>query len=64
MGLDFFREKRVNEKRVYFLIYKELNLVLIIATSGKKDQQFTIDYVKSHLDEFKIFAEKIARQVS
>jgi hypothetical protein len=61
---SFLREKRVKEKRVYYLIYKDLKLVLLVATSGKKDQQKTIDHIKENLDEFKRVAEKVAKQVS
>lgn len=64
LGYPFLRERRVKEKRVYYLIYDDLNLVLLVAVSGKKDQQKTIDYLKVHLHEFKELAEKIAKQVS
>ena len=64
LNYKFLREKRVQEKRIYFLVYEDLNLVLLVATSGKKDQQPTIDHIKSHLDEFKIIAEKIVKQAS
>lgn len=63
-GYPFLREKRIREKRVYFLIYDDLELVLIVATSGKKDQQTTINHLKDKLDSFRIIAEQIARQVS
>ncbi|MCH7568604.1 MAG: hypothetical protein IIA87_04240 [Nanoarchaeota archaeon] len=64
LGYPFLRERRVREKRVYYLIYEDLNLVLLVATSGKKDQQPTIDHIKGHLDEFRKIAEDIAKQVS
>lgn len=32
----FLREKRIKEKRIYYLIYKDLKLVLLVATSGNK----------------------------
>ena len=35
----FFREKRLKEKRVYYLVYDDLNCVLIVAFGGKKVQQ-------------------------
>ena len=60
----FLREKRVKEKRVYYLIYEDLKLVLLVATSGKKDQQTTIDHIKNNLDEFRNVAEDIAKRVS
>ncbi len=64
LSYKFFGEKRIKEKRVYFLVYEDLKLVLLVATSGKKDQQETIDHIKDQLIEFKIIAEKIAKQVS
>ncbi len=64
LGYQFIREKRVKEKRVYFLVYDALKLVLLVATSGKKDQQFTIDHIKENLKEFKELAEQISKQVS
>ena len=54
----------MKEKRVYFLIYEDLKLVLLVATSGKKDQQATIDHIKNNLDEFRKVAKDIAKQVS
>ncbi len=64
LGYPFLREKRVREKRVYYLIYPDLNLVLLVATSGKKDQQHTIDHIKEQLDEYRVIAEQIVKQVS
>ena len=60
----FLREKQVKEKRVYYLIYEDLKLVLLIAASGKKNQQATIDHIKENLDQFRKVAEDIAKQVS
>ncbi len=60
----FLREKRIKEKRVYYLIYKDLNLVLLVAASGKKDQQATIDHIVSQFAEYRKIAEQIAKQVS
>lgn len=62
-GYPFLREKRIREKRVYYLIYDDLKLVLLVATSGKKDQQFTIDHIKEHLDQFRKIAEEKIKQV-
>ena len=64
LSYPFLRERRIREKRVYYLIYEDLQLVLLVAVSGKKDQQATIDHIKNNLDEFRAEAEKAARQVS
>ena len=60
---NFLREKRIKEKRVYFLVYEDLNLVLLVATSGKKDQQATIEHIISQFDEYRKVAEDVAKQV-
>lgn len=64
LSYPFLREKRIKEKRIYYLIYKDLKLVLLVAVSGKKDQQATIDHIKENLDDFRKIAEKIVKQVS
>ena len=46
----FFREKRINGKRVYFLVFDDLKAVLFVAVSDKKTQQATIDSIRLHLN--------------
>jgi len=58
----FFREKRLKEKRLYYLIYENFAIVLIVASGGKKTQQETIDKIISLLPEFKKYTEKIFKQ--
>ena len=60
LKFKFFREKRLDEKRIYYLVYDDLKVVLMVAVSGKKDQQETINYIINHLNEFKEYAEKLA----
>jgi len=64
LSYPFLREKRIKEKIIYYLIYKDLNLVLLVAVSGKKNQQATINHIKQKFDEFRVYAEKISRLVS
>lgn len=47
------REKRIKEKRVYYLVYDDLQAVLVVAISGKKDQQATINHIIKNFDEYK-----------
>lgn len=63
LGYAFLREKKIREKRIYFLVYGELQLVMLVATSGKKDQQVTISHIKEYLLEYKRIAEGVSRQV-
>jgi len=58
----FFREKRLKEKRIYYLVYDDLSCVLIVAFGGKKIQQKTIDEVVKLFPEFREYAEKLMKQ--
>ena len=62
LGYPFLREKRIRGKRIYYLVYNDLKLVLLVASSEKKNQQATIDHIKQHLGEFRIIAENITKQ--
>lgn len=64
LSYPFLRERRVREKRVYYLVYEDLKLVLLVAASGKKDQQTTINHIKDNLKEFRKVAGDISKQVS
>lgn len=52
LGYQFFREKKIGVKRVYFLVYEDLKAVLMVGVSDKKTQQETIDDIKSRLKEY------------
>jgi len=64
LGYPYLREKKIGGRRIYYLIYDDLKLVLLVATSDKKDQQATIDHIKGNLDEFRKIAKIISTQVS
>ncbi len=53
LGIPFLREKRLKNKRIYYLIYKNKRIVFLIAVSSKKDQQETINYIKDNLETFR-----------
>ncbi len=55
------REKRISEKRVYYLVYDDLQAVLVVAIGGKKEQQATINYIINNFDEYKKHLEKLLR---
>jgi len=52
LGYAFFREKRIREKRIYYLVYNELVVVLLVGLSDKKTQQATINGIKNKLPEY------------
>ncbi len=55
----FFREKRVKEKRIYYLVYDDLKIVLMVAIGGKKAQEETIDKIVRYFKEYRKYAEKL-----
>jgi mRNA-degrading endonuclease RelE of RelBE toxin-antitoxin system len=57
----FFREKRLREKRIYYLVYEEINCILMVAIGGKKTQQATIDQIIEDLPEFKRYIYSLSK---
>lgn len=55
----FLREKRIREKRLYYLVYDDLKAVLVVAFGGKKIQDRTIDWIVENLSEFRKYLERI-----
>lgn len=51
LSYPFLREKKISGKRVYYLVYKEIAIILLIEASNKKTQQKTIDEIKLYLSE-------------
>ena len=58
LGCPFFREKKIGGYRIYFLVYEELETVLLITISDKKAQQETINRIKGELDFYKELIRK------
>ena len=50
LGHRYFREKKFGDNRLYYLVYKQL--ILIVAIGNKKMQQETIDSVLAELDTY------------
>ena len=63
LGYTFFREKRINGKRMYYLIYDSHKVVFLITISDKKVQQDVINVVKANLDVYKEQIEKILKNI-
>ena len=58
LGYNFFREKKVKNYRVYYLIYETYLIVFIVTISGKKDQQQAIDKIKRLLPYYRQLIKK------
>jgi len=61
LGYKFFREKKIKNHRIYYLIYEEHVVVFLIAISTKRDQQKAIDKIKSLIPTYK---EEIKRKLN
>ncbi|MDO8627259.1 MAG: hypothetical protein Q7K42_02235 [Candidatus Diapherotrites archaeon] len=59
LGYDFFREKKLGVKRLYYTIYENKIIVLVLAYGGKKDQQATINAIKTLFLQYKEEVEKL-----
>jgi len=52
LHFDWFREKKFENKRLYFIVSMKKPRVLLVSYASKKEQQNIIDYVVLHKDEF------------
>ena len=52
LGYKFFREKKVMNYRVYYLVYDEYVVVFVITISTKRDQQDAIDKIKALIPHY------------
>jgi putative component of toxin-antitoxin plasmid stabilization module len=62
LGYRFFREKKVGGRRVYYLVYEDIQAVLMVGVSDKKTQQETIDEIKERLNEYHEVIKEAIRQ--
>lgn len=59
LQIKVLREKRINGKRVYYLIFDDLHSVLMIATSDKKAQQKVIDFIIDNVNNYRENLKKL-----
>ena len=62
LGTKWFREARLENYRIYYLIYEDLQAIYMVAISGKKDQQKTINTIKLFLEFFRREIEELVRK--
>lgn len=62
LSYKFLREFKIKGKRIYFLVYKDICIVLVISASNKKDQKSIVRNIKKELDKFKDLAYKFFNQ--
>ena len=59
LRFDWFREKKFGNKRLYYLVYKNLNRVLLVSFGSKKEQQEIIEHIIENRDRYKKIIESV-----
>ena len=59
LGAKWFREKRYEKYRIYYLVYDDSQSVFMVGISDKKDQQKVINTIKLLLNLFKDELKKL-----
>lgn len=55
-------EKKIKGRRIYYIVYDDYLIVLMVAISGKKDQQDTIDMIRKYLPDFLKLVEELSKK--
>src|SRR3989344_219337 len=52
LGFEWFREKKLGGKRLYYLVYKKACVVLLVSYGGKKEQRKIIGHILDNLKSY------------
>lgn len=61
-GLNFFREKKFDGKRLYYLVYNQWSAILVTAISDKKTQQATINQIVQEISAYQSYMLDLLRK--
>jgi len=61
LQIKILREKRIREKRIYYLVFDDLKAILFVAISNKKAQQRTIDYILKYINEYRAYLKELLK---
>jgi putative component of toxin-antitoxin plasmid stabilization module len=62
LSYRFLREKRVDGKRIYYLVYDDIQIVLLVSVSDKKIQQEVIDKIKASFPLYRQELQKYCKK--
>ena len=62
LSFPFIREKKLSGKRIYYLVYKDIAIILLVDVSNKKDQKETIKQIKKRLDKYKDYIYSLIKK--
>lgn len=60
----FLREKKIGNKRIYYLVYREIAIILLVAISNKKTQKDTFKEIKNYLPEYREYAYRLYSKIN
>lgn len=64
LGFPFFREKKFDGKRLLYLVYLNLSVILLVTITYKKAQEATINEILLHLDEYKSYVMQKLKELT
>ena len=53
LKFDWFRENKFGDKRMYYLVYKNVSKILLVSFGSKKYQQKIIDHVIGNKERYR-----------
>ena len=59
LRFEWFREKKFGDKRLYYLIYNNINRVLLVSFGSKKEQQKIINHVLENTERYRKIIESV-----
>ena len=59
LKFEWFREKKFGDKRLYYLIYKDISKILLVSFGSKKDQQKIINHIIENKQRYKRIIESV-----
>jgi hypothetical protein len=62
LSFPFIREKKLSGKRIYYLVYKDIAIILLIDVSDKKNQKKVIEEIKKRLDEYRDYIYSLIKK--
>ncbi len=62
LSFPFIREKKLSGKRIYYLVYKEIAIILLVDVSNKKDQDLVIKEIKKRLEKYKDYIYSLIKK--
>ena len=59
LKFEWFREKKFGNKRMYYLIYRDVSKILLVSFGTKKEQQAIINQVVENKERYRKIIESV-----